>query len=385
MPPVKSMGASENGVAGGYSFTREQSAPYSTSRGHSPGSDSMQLLDNLSRPAQSMYMKMMNSKPEGHIYTQGELAGMVGISDPMKLMTLIQENMNMGLVKMLKQGDDLCYQAIKKEEAEKIQSMSKDEAMVYSYIETAGTEGIWTKTIKAKTNLHQTVVQRCLKSLEGKRYIKNVKSVKYPTRKIYMLASLQPSVDVTGGPWFTDSELDTEFISSLLSIIYRFIASESFPGEDEKPLKVPSTSSSLNKTKRRKNAKLSKPSIVYNQLSYPASYSAYPSLSQIHDFVQTSGITTVDLAESDIKSLLDVLVYDGKIEPYNDGLSYKALLDATSDIDGPGGDMGASELDHKWDAFTESPCGHCPVFELCRPDGPVSAAECIYLDEWLVQ
>lgn len=56
--------------------------------------------------------------------------------------------------------------------------MSKDEAMVYSYIESSGTEGIWTKTIKAKTNLHQSVVQRCLKSLEGKRYIKNIKSVK---------------------------------------------------------------------------------------------------------------------------------------------------------------------------------------------------------------
>ena len=33
-----------------------------------------------------------------------------------------------------------------------------------------------------------------------------------------MLYNLQPSIDVTGGPWFTDSELDTEFIETLLEV-----------------------------------------------------------------------------------------------------------------------------------------------------------------------
>ncbi|KAK9246559.1 RNA polymerase Rpc34 [Lipomyces tetrasporus] len=284
----------------------------------------MPSVKNLSRPAQTLYNKMMSSMPEGHIYTQTDLTDLVGISDPLKLMGLIQENMNMGLVRMLRQGDDLCYQATKKEDAEKIQSMTKDEAMVYSYIEASGTEGIWTKTIKAKTNLHQSVVQRCLKSLESKRYIKNIKSVKYPTRKIYMLASLQPSIDVTGGPWFTDSELDTEFISSLLSIVFRYIMSESFPSEDDKPIRE---------------------EIVYDQLSYPANYDAYPSIAQIHEFVQTSGITTVDLAQSDIKALLDVLVYDGKIETIDHGMTYKAILGTTVD-DQPSAE--ASEFDSIW-------------------------------------
>ncbi|KAK9328323.1 RNA polymerase Rpc34 [Lipomyces starkeyi] len=284
----------------------------------------MHLLENLSQPAQAMYNKMMNSMPEGHIYSQIELTELVGISDPLRLMGLIQETMNMGLVKMLQQGDELCYQAIKKEDAEKIQAMTKDEAMVYSYIESSGTEGIWTKTIKAKTNLHQSVVQRCLKSLESKRYIKNIKSVKYPTRKIYMLASLQPSIDVTGGPWFTDSELDTEFISSLLSIVFRYVMSESIPTEDDKALKE---------------------EIVYDQLSYPANYSAYPTITQIHEFVHTSGITTVELAQSDIKALLDVLIYDGKIETIDHGMTYRAILGATADDETS---AEASEYDSIW-------------------------------------
>ena len=57
--------------------------------------------------------------------------------------------------------------------------------------------GIWTKTLKAKTNLHQNVVDRCLKSLAQKKLIKRV-----------------PSVNVCVDPaksWLlTDSTCDTE-------------------------------------------------------------------------------------------------------------------------------------------------------------------------------
>ncbi|KAK9235953.1 RNA polymerase Rpc34 [Lipomyces kononenkoae] len=338
MPALKAPKASSSARAASQPYAMPLSPPASSSS----SSGSMHLLENVSQPAQTMYNKMINSMPDGHIYTQSELTELVGISDPLRLMGLIQENMNMGLVKMLHQGDDLCYQAIKKEDAEKIQSMTKDEAMVYSYIESSGTEGIWTKTIKAKTNLHQSVVQRCLKSLESKRYIKNIKSVKYPTRKIYMLASLQPSIDVTGGPWFTDSELDTEFISSLLSIVFRYIMSESFPTEEDRG-KVPQPASKKTNGKVTKNKK--KGEIVYDQLSYPANYRLYPSITQIHEFIRTSGITTVELAQSDIKALLDVLIYDGKIETIDHGMTYRAILGATVDDETS---VQASEFDSIW-------------------------------------
>jgi hypothetical protein len=45
-----------------------------------------------------------------------------------------------------------------------------------------------------------------------------------PTRKMFMLATLEPSVVVTGGPWYTDKELDTEFISTLCTACLRFIS-----------------------------------------------------------------------------------------------------------------------------------------------------------------
>ena len=75
--------------------------------------------------------------------------------------------------------------------------MSGEESMVLSHIQASGNEGmliqvvqnescnhadhvsgIWTKHLKAKTELHQTVIDRCLKSLTQKQLIKAVKSVK---------------------------------------------------------------------------------------------------------------------------------------------------------------------------------------------------------------
>ena len=38
-----------------------------------------------------------------------------------------------------------------------------------------------------------------------------------------MLYHLQPSDEMTGGPWYTDNELDTEFIKLLCSACVRFI------------------------------------------------------------------------------------------------------------------------------------------------------------------
>lgn len=38
-----------------------------------------------------------------------------------------------------------------------------------------------------------------------------------------MLAHLEPSVELTGGPWYTDNELDTEFIKLLSTACLHYI------------------------------------------------------------------------------------------------------------------------------------------------------------------
>ena len=49
------------------------------------------------------------------------------------------------------------------------------------------------------------------------------RSLQHKTRKIYMLEGLEPSIALTGGPWYTDNELDTEFIQHLSGACLKFI------------------------------------------------------------------------------------------------------------------------------------------------------------------
>lgn len=60
---------------------------------------------------------------------------------------------------------------------DRVKNMTQDESLLYAYIEDAAREGIWTKTLKAKSNMHITSMNKALKSLEHKRYVKAVKSV----------------------------------------------------------------------------------------------------------------------------------------------------------------------------------------------------------------
>lgn len=323
------------------------------------------------------------------------------------------------MIKVSKEGNNLLFSAVSLDEANKIKSMSADEAMIYSHIEEAGRDGIWTKTITARTNLHANVIARCIKSLESQRHIKQVKSVKHPTRKIYILASLEPSVEMSGGPWFTDAEIDTDFIESLLHIVWRYIASLSYPQQYYQQQQNQHQNGSDTSDQERNK-------LENQQRSYPASYRGHPPVARIHEFIANSGITNVDLSLVDVRTLCEVLVYDGKLERLDGGYSYKATwasMEAASEGNNGGSGFGGgnrtaneygfgegfednfgmadvenweingyedADVDGEMggtgvlmDAFTETPCGQCPVMEYCSDSGLVNAADCVYFEDYL--
>ena len=177
------------------------------------------------------------------------------------------------------------YAATAKAEASMMGKLDETENMVYQHIKDSRNEGIWTKQLKARSGLHQTIINRCLKSLEQKQLVKAVKSVKYPTRKIYMLYGLTPSIELSGGPWYTDNELDTGFINELSMACLNFIRSKSFPKNGQSRALFPTTHTS--------------------QL---------PSANTVHTYLRSSGLTETELELEHVVSLLDILVYDEQIE-----------------------------------------------------------------------
>ena len=72
---------------------------------------------------------------------------------------------------------------------------------MYQRIQQAGNRGIWSRDIRLATNLPAQKVQRALKTLEGRNAVKLVKGTSGGNKKIYMLAELSPSDELTGGQW----------------------------------------------------------------------------------------------------------------------------------------------------------------------------------------
>ncbi len=226
-------------------------------------------------------------------------------------------------------------------------------------IKGADNRGIWTKDLKTRTNLHQTVLNKVLKSLEvTKKLIKSVRNVKNPTRKVYMLIGLDPSTEITGGPWFSESELDVEFINELCRVCLRFIASKSF---STKPGHLKSSG-----------------------------YAAYPSLSDVHDFILSSGITSTALGLEDVRMLLNRLVFDGEIERIvgvQGHVVSDALADGADEDDDDYGDIfvyRAIQSESLASSLASIPCGSCPVADLCSERAPISPANCEYYKQWLI-
>ncbi|KAL5513037.1 RPC34 [Sanghuangporus vaninii] len=352
--------------------------------------------------------------------------------DQKKRMDAINFLLATGLIRVLVDGKGSisAYRAVGKKEVEAKKDLAQEELLVLNHIQASGNEGIWTKHLKTKTELHQTVIDRCLKSLVNKKLIKRIENVKYPTRKIYMLYELEPSSAITGGPWYTDNELDTEFIKLLMDACMKFIREKSFP--------------------RGKGDAL-----------FPISAApAYPTTQQIRTFLQKARITETELTEEHIEMLLNVLITDGQIERLpafgaalweansrademesDDGDRQRkrkkkdssderekkrrrkagsiVLSDSESgsdeDIKSENGGSDADKSEEERDGgisnrpalnaedfggayvyrairqervalgWSEAPCGRCPQFEFCKDGGPVNPRDCHYYGGWLAQ
>ncbi|KAG4305240.1 hypothetical protein PORY_001410 [Pneumocystis oryctolagi] len=288
----------------------------------------------LSSLAKHVYKCCLDFFP--NCVTQDDIQNMLEDKSLQDLEKIINELLGARLIDAFVQGNQLIYRAVQKDEAKKISLMDGDEAMVFNYIKDASNEGIWSRTIKMKTNLHTTVLNRALKSLESKQLIKAVKSVKNPTRKIFMVYDLVPSIELTGGPWFTDQEMDLEFIERLQGALYKYILFHSYPKSKD--------------------------------TLFPPSYSGYLTAQQIYSWLKNSGITEVDLELPDVISLLDVLVYDRKIEYCQNGTAFRALRKAN--------------YENIYD-FTEAACESCSINNIVSSEKNMVNDFCIYFRSWL--
>ncbi|KAI4263069.1 MAG: hypothetical protein L6R42_001763, partial [Xanthoria sp. 1 TBL-2021] len=328
--------------------------------------------------------------------------GIIPNKDIKLLLQCTQELTGEGLFKLLTRDGRACWRVVKKEDAQKYKSLTAEESLVYSYVESAGREGIWNRMLRIRSGLHMTVVGEAVKSLERRNYIKQIKTAKFPTRKTYMLAGLQPSEVVTGGPFYTDGTLDDEFVHQMSRWTERYIVGRSWAKAPDNPhthphikksSKQPHISKQQAESKRNSALQASLPRRNSNHvdlLPFPPGYTGYPTVSEITRAINASNLSPITMKEAEMKQLLDILVWDGRIEENLLNGGYKAVKKAALAVTNgqrtneEGTAEGTEQGDGGVSALTEAPCGRCPVIGFCEEGGPVNARSCEYFTDWLM-
>ena len=193
--------------------------------------------------------------------------------------------------------------------------------------------GIWTRDLKIETKLPDNMVNKSLKTLQAKKLIKEVITIQNKGRKHYMAAEFEPSKEITGGAWYVDGALDTEFINLL----------------------------------KEQCAKL-----IYKQ--------RVATSEGILEAIRRSGIFKVEFSAQQIEEIVRALVLDDAIvELKSNGMGEfdsipvgKVCYKCTSKRGEP-----------RTGAMASVPCGVCPMISKCTPDGIISPNTCKYYSEWL--
>jgi hypothetical protein len=89
---------------------------------------------------------------------------------------------------VLMEGSDrqLYYKLVAADTARQFAGLDPSAYLVYQCIEKASTQGAWTKDIRRETRLQPAALQKIFRALEGRKLIKQVKSVNAKAKKLYM-------------------------------------------------------------------------------------------------------------------------------------------------------------------------------------------------------
>ena len=215
-----------------------------------------------------------------------------------------------------------------------------------------------------------------------------MKSVEHMNRKMYIKASLQPSDRATGGVWHTDGDLDEDFIETIMQVLYQYVKKRSWyyskekekkkmPKKVHKKVAVEDVKAARDKVLGAREVEESAVKSEYQRLlPLPAGYQEYPTVDEMTAFILEKKVSKgATLSAQEIQQLLDLLVFDGKIERLVAGpeaYAYRAVRKTFLEED-----------DQMNSVLTEAPCGRCPVFDLCEEGGPVGPSNCEYFNAWL--
>jgi DNA-directed RNA polymerase III subunit RPC6 len=282
-------------------------------------------------------------------------------------------------------------------EANKLASLTVSERVVYTAIEKEGNKGIWIKDLRKRTNITgQGQLEKIMKGLMSRKFVKAEKSIAGKNKKVYMLYNLKPSLEVTGGVWYHGHEMDTQFIAVVQQASHFFVSRHG-----------PMCASQL--TRRLRDAQVCKDELMLpdvktvlqtllmdGRLALTSPHAMPP---ELRDDYMRRARERVDA--SDLRAAAS-----HKRQLQRSGAGTKRARgiiggDDDDDDDVEDDDSDDDDVDDDDDdavyaavapeapqcfikpATLTSPCIGCKLKEKCKPGGIVEPNACVYLRQWL--
>ena len=201
--------------------------------------------------------------------------------------------------------------------------MDDNDKIIYNLIQESKSIGCTKADLKHKSGLNNTLVNSSLKKLEKKLDLVQSLKAKDKNRLVYLLAEIDADDQITGGNLYEKGEIDHNLINQIFRKIQEFLANKGMSN-----------------------------------------------LEEINNHLAANKTNDKDLSMSDVKTLVNILILEDKVEMIPGGFSK------------PSYQLSANDRAFRNDILTKLPCGTCPVFDECKIGGNISPENCIYLSDW---
>ena len=114
-------------------------------------------------------------------------------------------------------NNDLEYELQSTELAKKLSKLTSEEKQVLQEVRKGKNHGVWIRDLRYNTRLQKNRIEKILKRLTIVGLIKSVKSIASMNRRLYMLRDTVPAREISGGPWYTESEFVSEEMVSYIN------------------------------------------------------------------------------------------------------------------------------------------------------------------------
>lgn len=256
------------------------------------------------------------------------------------------------LVNEVSKTEGNIFKLLSEKEIFKMKDLTGEEAHIYEVIVSSGSNGITLNELKSQLGVTGNALQKIRKKLEKRLLIKNITIPNMKNKKVILAYDIEPSNELKGGFWCTDQQFDKSLIETISVKIIDYLSKQ--------------------KSSNRK---------------------------EILVFIKSTGLVNSDIKEEDLQNILNLLIFDDKIDIINTqefGLigknKYSVLLTKKSDLtmnsitvlNNLKYKVQFSYLD-EYIALETIPCTYCINFKFCGSDNKINPESCPHLDTFYNQ